>query len=312
MSNVVEQTLETIQVMRGQEETAYGVSDYLSTLPSAMPNSALETPVDASCRFVMAKWCNEIADFCNYKRETVAVAMNCLDRFMSTPSGREILLDRNLYQLSAMTALYSSVKIHEQEAMDPNLVSSLSRGAHSPKAVEAMESRMLSAIQWRVNPPTAMSFVRMMIDLIPEHMLGASERETITELTRFQIEMSVNEYEFSRFHASSIAFACILNATESVSDDGMFYSTFESSMGAALGVNVRGLRDLRIALYELMSGCGDNVVLPQRSATAEMTMESSNYSEPISKECFYASPRSVNAWIPILPFCPVRSISCTQ
>jgi hypothetical protein len=295
MSSVVEQALETIRVMRSQEESAYGVSDYLSTLPTMMPNSALETPVDASCRFVMAKWCSEIADFCNYKRETVAVAMNCLDRFMATPSGQEILLDRNLYQLSAMTALYSSVKIHEQEAMDPNLVSSLSRGAHSPQAVEAMESRMLNAIQWRVNPPTAMSFVRMMIDLVPEHMLGAAERETIVELTRFQIDMSINEYEFSRFDASSIAFACILNATESVSDDGAFHSTFESAMGGALGIDVRGLRDLRIALYELMSGCGDNIVLPQPSTSASMVLETSNCGEQIPKDCYYSSPRSVNA-----------------
>ena len=78
---------------------------------------------------VMAKWCCEIADFCKYKRETVAIAMNCLDRFMSTPVGHQILLDRNAYQLASMTALYSAVKIHEQEAMDPNLVSSrLRRG----------------------------------------------------------------------------------------------------------------------------------------------------------------------------------------
>ncbi len=295
MINTVEQTLETIHVMRSQEESAYGVSDYLSTLPTVQSNSALETPVDASCRFVMAKWCNEIADFCNYKRETVAIAMNCLDRFMSTPSGHEILLDRNLYQLSAMTALYSSVKIHEQEAMDPNLVSSLSRGAHSPQAVEAMESRMLSAIQWRVNPPTALSFVRMMLDLVPEHMLGASERETIIELTKFQIETSINEYEFCRFHASSIALACILNATESVSDDGMFYATFESAMGSALGIDVRGLRDLRIALYELMNGCGDGVMLHQNTATTTMMVDASNCGQPIPQACYYASPRSVNA-----------------
>merc|ERR1712232_842236 len=97
--------------------------------------TALDAPVDSSCRFAMARWCNETADFCNYKRETVAIAINCLDRFMSTPNGREVLLDRNLYQLAAMTALYSSVKIHEQEAMDPDLMSMLSRGVHTPAAV---------------------------------------------------------------------------------------------------------------------------------------------------------------------------------
>ena len=254
--NNTEQTLETIHVMRRQEESSYGVSDYLSNLPQHVtaPYSPLETPVDASCRFVMAKWCNEIADFCNYKRETVAIAMNCLDRFMSTPAGQQILFDRNLYQLSAMTALYSSVKIHEQEAMDPNLISSLSRGVHTPEAVEAMEAKMLSAIQWRMNPPTAMSFVRMMMDLVPDHIVGPCERETIMEIARFQVEMAIGEYDFSRVSASTVAFSCLLNAIESLSEDGMFYTNFESTMANAVNIDPRGLRDVRIALYELMNG----------------------------------------------------------
>jgi len=257
MNPSIEQTLETIQAMRRQEELGYSVTDYLSNLPKT-PTTALDTPVDASCRFVMAKWCNDIATFCNYKKETVAIAMNCLDRFMATPSGLEILLDRNLYQLAAMTALYTSVKIHEQEAMDPNLVSTLSRGVHSPQAVEAMESKMLNAIQWRVNPPTAMSFVRLMIDLVPDHLINSIEKETIFEMTILQIEMTINEYDFITFNASSIAFACMLNAIESVMDDGMLYANFETTMGKAIlldvdHVDVR-VRDLRIAIYELMNG----------------------------------------------------------
>jgi hypothetical protein len=251
MISSYEQTLETIQAMRRQEEQGYSVSDYLSCLPTA--TSALDTPVDASCRFVMAKWCNEIADFCNYKRETVAIAMSCLDRFMSTPNGQEILLDRNLYQLASMTALYSSVKIHEQEAMDPTLVSNLSRGVHSPEAVERMEFEMLTSIQWRVNPPTAISFVRSMIGLIPDEIIQACEKETILEIAKFQVEMIINEYDFCTFEESSIALACMLNAIESVTDDGMIYANFETTISKIIRADDAVLRDLRIAIYELMN-----------------------------------------------------------
>jgi hypothetical protein len=301
MSNT-EQILETIHVMRRQEESSYcGVSDYLSNLPQHVTSSSpLETPVDASCRFVMAKWCNEIADFCNYKRETVAIAMNCLDRFMSTPAGQQILFDRNQYQLSAMTALYTSVKIHEQEAMDPNLISSLSRGVHTPQAVEAMEAKMLSAVQWRMNPPTAMSFVRMMMDLVPDHVVGLCERETIMEVARFQVEMAIGEYDFSRVSASTVAFSCLLNAIESLSEDGMFYTNFESTMANAVGIDPRGLRDIRIALYELMNG-NDTTMLVQQEpvpvhdttpAASSKAVESSAFG---MEDCYGNSPRSVNA-----------------
>jgi len=296
MNISVEQNLETIHAMRRQEELAYSVSDYLSCLP--ITNTALDTPVDASCRLVMAKWCNEIADFCKYKRETVAIAMNCLDRFMSSPSGQGILLDRNQYQLAAMTALYSSVKIHEQEAMDPNLVSTLSRGVHSAQAVEVMESKMLTAIQWRVNPPTAMSFVRSMVNLVPDHLMHSCERETIADIAKLQIEMIVNEYNFCTFNASSIAFACALNAMESVIDDGMLFSEFETTMGKTMMVDDSCLRDLRIAIYELMNG-SDATHNIQMNIKSHLTKARTSCTEPVATKDngIHSSPRTVATYV---------------
>jgi len=267
-SSSIEQTLDTIKAMRRQEEQHYGqsVTDYLSDLPTLARTSQDSEPVDESCRSVMGKWCNDIADFCNYKRETVAIAMNCLDRFMSTPKGQqEILLDRNLYQLAAMTALYSSVKIHEPEVMDPNLVSRLSQGVHTTAAVEAMEVTMLNAIQWRVNVPTAMSFTRLIInDLIPDHLLSACEKETIIDLTRIQLELTVMEYDFATVNGSSIAFACMLNAFESCSysnsdDKGMlFLANFETTIRKILEVDEEYIQNLRVAIYELLDDNNDN------------------------------------------------------
>jgi len=292
MSASEEQNVETIHAMRRQEELAYSVVDYLSYLPET--TTALDTPVDASCRCIMAKWCNEISDFCNYKRETVAIAMNCLDRFMSTPSGQEILFDRNLYQLAAMTALYSSVKIHEQEAMDPNLVSSLSRGVHSAQAVEAMESKMLTAIQWRVNPPTAMSFVRSMIDLVPDHLMHSCQKETVVDIAKLQIEMIVNEYDFCTFNASSVAFACALNAMESVLDDGMLYTNFETTMGKTMMVDDSSVQDLRIAIYELMNGSDDTNDIPMNSKSySTKTASSRSGSVATQDNNIHSSPRTV-------------------
>lgn len=283
--------VETIRVMRRQEDAAYLVTDYLSRIPSA---ATLEAPVDASCRHLMAKWCVEIADFCSYGRETAAVAVNCLDRFMATATGREILLDRGQYQLAAMTALYSAVKIHEHEAMDPALISTLSRGVHQPAAVEAMERKMLSAIQWRVNPPTSMSFVRNMMDVVPGHLIGPDERETVMELTNFQLDLAITDYKFSRAPASSLAFASLLNAVESVSSDSAFFASFESTMSGIIQIDHRCLRDVRIALYEAVNGT-DSDAMDIQSYSADSTTENktaNHYSSPVD---VHSSPRSVNA-----------------
>merc|ERR1712224_844155 len=132
----------------------YLVTDYLSDVPLADNNFVTaSTPVDAECRKTMARWAYSIADLCQYKKETIAIALNVLDRFLSTTIGRNVLFDRSQFQLATMTAIYSSVKIHEQQVMPPQLVSSLSRSVHSIPAIEAMELKMLMAIEWRINPP---------------------------------------------------------------------------------------------------------------------------------------------------------------
>jgi len=293
MNNSTEQSLETLHAMRRQEEHAYSVSDYLSCLPET--NSALETPVDAGCRHLMAKWCIEIADFCKYKKETVAIAMNCLDRFMASPSGYEILMDRNQYQLAAMTALYCSVKIHEQEAMDPNLVSTLSRGIHSAEAVEAMESKMLNAIQWRVNPPTAMSFVRSMVDLVPDHFMHSFEKETVVDIAKIQIETIISEYDFCTVKASSIAFACALNAMESVVADGMLYNEFETTMVKTMMVDDSCVRDLRVAIYELMNGSdvAASIQMNIKSHLTKVALSGTGAVATNKNNSIHSSPKSI-------------------
>merc|ERR1712176_707594 len=198
------------------------------------------------------------------------------------------------YQLAAMTALYSSVKIHEQEAMDPNLVSTLSRGVHSPQAVEAMESKMLNAIQWKVNPPTAMSFMRSMIDLVPGHLMHPCEKESVLDIAKFQIEMIVNEYDFCTINASSIAFACALNAIESVMNDSMLYNDFEVTMGNTIMVDSSCLRDLRIAIYELMNGSDDmnNIQMNNKNSSTRI---GSSFVGPVATKGnnIHSSPRTV-------------------
>jgi hypothetical protein len=225
---------------------------------------------------------------------------------MATSDGYLVLLDRNSYQLAAMTALYTAVKIHEQEAMDPALVSSLSRGVHSAQAVEAMEARMLNAVQWRVNPPTAMSYTRLVMDLVPDHCLDAMERETVQDIARYQIEHAMTEYDFCRYSQWAMALSSILNAVESVTMDAVFYSNFEATIYQAMCVqpqHIPAVRDLRIALYELMN-CNDSAVMAvqQNTTVEDATMTDTNTSKKamesscIGEERFYNnSPRSVSA-----------------
>jgi len=264
MNTSTEQTLETIEAMRRQEHYEYFVTDYLSELPKIAATYSLDNSIDASCRLTMAKWCNEVANYGNYKSDTVAIAMSCLDRFMATSSGQEVLLDRHLYQLAVMTSLYSSAKIHEQEVMDTHLVSTLSKGVHTPAAIEAMESKMLMAIQWRVNPPTALSFMTLISNLVLDTSLDF--RQIILDRTQQQIEMTVSEYKFCAYNASSIAFASMLNAIKSTFDDNTLYKNCIILVGNILAVD-ESINDLRQLMYKHMEENEINIGMIQSNVT---------------------------------------------
>lgn len=288
MNNITEQeqTLSTIRVMRRQEESSYANSDYLESLPDLMSEA---DPIDAACRSVMAQWCYQIVDFCNYKRETVATCMSNLDRFLATPDGQHVLLDRNQFQLAAMTSLYTAVKVHEQEAMEPKLISNLSRGAHTTQAVEAMEVRMLSAIQWRVNPPTAMSFARHFLDLVSTHALDDAARTTVMDLTQYQTELAIGDYDFIMQNPSAIAFSAMLNALESTGNQQLVQE-FDQAISHFAKIDSSELKNLRICLYEAIS----QEALPQLAIRQKGVAASNKIS---AQSCIHTSPRSVSEWV---------------
>jgi Cyclin, N-terminal domain len=299
--------LDTLEAMRKQEESGYRTGDYLHqqqqvlhplTGPQQQQNlmMGVAPPVDMECRSRMVEWCYQIVDFCKFKRETVSVSMSYLDRFLASPAGLEILLDRSKFQLAAMTALYTAIKIHEPEAMDPGLIASLSRGAYNKEQVEAMECAMLSAIQWRVNPPTALAFCHQYLNLIPTTLIHQDAREAILDLAKYQTELAVSDYTLCvASPSSSVAFAALLNALESMGMEADLFLKIESGLSRAARINLQSaaIRDIRIRLYESITnqpGSGQvyqNMVPPSSGSPDE------NYSTK-TQTCVYGSPRSVS------------------
>merc|ERR1712224_298037 len=84
----------------------------------------------------------------------------------------------------------------------------------------------MGAINWRCHPPTVMSFVRMVLDLVPDNLLSSKEKYILLELTKEQILAIGNGYEFAiSYKPSYVAFACLLNSIESCKG-GIEYDAF--------------------------------------------------------------------------------------
>merc|ERR1712232_1460370 len=114
---------------------------------------------------------------------------------------------------------------------------------------------MLSWVGWRMLQPTATSFASAMIDLIPsddrrcvmESSAARTTKEAMLDVARLQIEATIDRDEFCHtLDVSSIAFAAVLNAFESVASatDLPCRSAVQAAAGEAIQANDAVMRSL--------------------------------------------------------------------
>jgi hypothetical protein len=278
--------------MRKQEENGYRCVKNLYKPPAlTFFKRTQETPVDALCRTKMAEWCFQVVDFCEFSRETCCIAMNYLDRFLATPAGAEALQDRKIFQLVSMVCLYTAIKIHEPQAMEPSAVSTLSRGTYSEEEITAMERTILSALGWQMNPPTALSFVYEYMGLMPEGMLSDSEKDGIMDLAKFQTELAVSDVWSQGTNPSTIALASLTNAMNFTNLSNKTIAFFISSVIQAgkICCDVDDLLDIEDTLFR---GLENTSSTPLNDHMSKKTVAKS---QARKEGCFLGSPRSVSA-----------------
>lgn len=281
----------TLAAMCRQEEQAYQTSKDVYYNSSSSNNMA----VDADCRDKMVQWTCQVVEFLKFSQETVAISMNYLDRYcMVSPQARE---DRNHYQLATMTALYTAVKLHEPVAMEPKMISMLSHGAYSAQQVEEMEQEMLAALQWRMNPPTALSFVRLLLDLIA---LDTMTKKTVYDISKYQTEIAVQDVRFVSVKASTTAFCSLMNALESLQTmDEKALTQVAHVFQLAIGMessNDSHLAAISDALYQAVAGAGPMPAACQQQHEAQQHCTASQHQSSSKEGIFYEeSPRAVVA-----------------
>jgi len=241
-----DEILETIRTMRLAEEQSYKTLDYLRQQQPIWNkndddhsnNTDYHSAVEH--RSGIVSWCYRLVDYFDFERETVSVAVSILDRFLATPAAVVAQQQQQVttpihhhnnnnnnnnskhYQLVALTSLYIAIKVHEPKSICPQTFCQLSQGVYDEDDICTMELDILKALQWRVHPPTALSFVRLGLELLPQLAGDAMAREMIFDLARTQTEIAVAEYDFLLFAPSLTAFCALANAIQVVVgvDDG--------------------------------------------------------------------------------------------
>ena len=137
----------------------------------------------------ICQWSYRVVDNFQFDRSVVSVAMNILDRFVQVfrlPSDDNShclcvackqSMDSRTFQLASMTSLYIAIKsapetatveeMNRRRGFKISTFAELSRGLFSANDIAEMEQAILSTLTWLVNPPTPMTFVPYLLNILP-------------------------------------------------------------------------------------------------------------------------------------------------
>lgn len=258
----------SLGVMRYQEVSCYHIQDYVldgsvdyaaaaatTTNPDVSGPPYLdieELESNRSFRGTMVKWAYQILDLVNCQRETADYALSYFDRFLGSTQGSVALCDRPTFQLAFVSCLYSSVKLHEASTMSPVVFSKLSRWTYDEQEIQEMEIIILKSIEWRMNPPTALSFVRQLLGLISLVDLPITSRLAAYDLAKVQIEVVLSDYRFVCVKKSVLAVAAVMNALEGLQYPPSFGLGLMNRAGMQ-NEDQEELSNVRDALYQAVS-----------------------------------------------------------
>ncbi len=205
---------DTLAAMIKRELTTYSCSSGGYIDPSD-PNM-----VTADDRLKLVDWCYGIVDHYQFSRETVASAMEMVDRFLSAPSNSddaarvsdEALSDQSKFQLLTVAALYTSIKINEKVAISSDLFSEMCLRVYSAKEIEDTERTLLCGLSWRCHAPTAQQVGMSVLSLLLPYVdIPDVTWAFLMDEMKYLTELAVRDYYFSTQRTSTIALAAILN-----------------------------------------------------------------------------------------------------
>lgn len=211
-----------------------------------------DNAVDSLSRKKMIDWKFRVVDHFGISRETVATSTNLLDRFVYQHT-----CDRMVFKLAAMTSLYMASKVDDYTQLPLAKLVELSRGEFLATDIVEMESTILKALSWRVNPVTVHSFIHSLVQLVP--VADSNVVAAIHDRAIFFAELCLFDYSYVTRSRSDIAVAAVLNALEGMGDSLTATEDSEQAFLEILHVNTcidvccQGLEHLREDLWYVYS-----------------------------------------------------------
>lgn len=158
----------------------------------------------AGWREKIQSWFDSLRAAFSLRPETLALATNYLDRYLSVRSVAAVQ-----FQLATAAALLVASKIEEPRPFRASDLASLSEGRFLAADVAVMELDLLVELGWRVNTPTALVCVDSLAALV---RIPPQSRKRAAAVARDLADASRRDYGLVGAPPSLVATACVLEA----------------------------------------------------------------------------------------------------
>mmetsp|Transcript_3293 Transcript_3293/g.7382 ORF Transcript_3293/g.7382 Transcript_3293/m.7382 type:complete len:487 (-) Transcript_3293:805-2265(-) len=197
-------------------------------------------------RSKVASWLLEFEEEYGISQETIAVAVNYMDRYLS-----QISTKKSILQLLAMGSIFVAAKLHETFPIGMHELRDLADGTYLESDIKLMELELLRVIQWKLTPVTPQSFMTHLVQFIP----CTDARRLVQEDAVTFLDVVIPEYEFLKYSPSIIGTSAVLCALKTVRVDGELSQAWAASV-ARLGLlgsqEVKACSERMLEIFESM------------------------------------------------------------
>lgn len=156
--------------------------------------------VTQQMRAILIDWLNEVTEEFSLKKETLCIAVNYADRYLS-----KVLVPRNRLQLVGVSSMLIASKM--EEIIPPTIDDFvyITDNTYTRDEVIKMELAILNELRYELTAVTMRDFVGIYLRMAPADKL-------VCMLTDYFVELTLQEYMFLRWAPSMVAASAVVLA----------------------------------------------------------------------------------------------------
>jgi len=206
---------------------------------------AKQNDITYSMRSILVDWLVEVGEEYKLQTETLHLAVNYIDRFLSY-----MAVQRAKLQLVGAACMFIAAKYEEIYPPDVSEFVYITDDTYSKRQVLRMEHLVLRVLDFELSVPTPLVFLNKMVLMEPE----VEEKEKLSALSAYLAELSLVEGEsFLRFSPSLVAAASVALARHSLN-----LEAWTSNLQENTGYSLDDMKECFVNLHVCWSKAENN------------------------------------------------------